>query len=139
MFETQKKKGNNMEITDNARNRMFSNKDLVRLIIPLIIEQMLTVTVGLADSIMTAYVGEEAVSGVSLVDSVMVLMINLFSALATALLRSFSIGSHAALGVFMMMAIASPASLPRIRSQISLIFRGVMRTLRTIALASMLL
>ena len=51
-----------MEITDNARNRMFSNKDLVRLIIPLIIEQMLTVTVGLADSIMTANVGEEAVS-----------------------------------------------------------------------------
>ena len=47
-----------MEITDNARNRMFSNKDLVRLIIPLIIEQMLTVTVGLADSIMTANVGE---------------------------------------------------------------------------------
>ena len=72
-----------MEITDSARNRMFSNKDLVRLIIPLIIEQMLTVTVGLADSIMTANVGEEAVSGVSLVDSVMVLMINLFSALAT--------------------------------------------------------
>lgn len=63
-----------MEITDSARNRMFSNKDLVRLIIPLIIEQMLTVTVGLADSIMTANVGEEAVSGVSLVDSVMVLM-----------------------------------------------------------------
>ena len=55
-----------MEITDSARNRMFSNKDLVRLIIPLIIEQMLTVTVGLADSIMTANVGEEAVSGVSL-------------------------------------------------------------------------
>lgn len=72
-----------MEITDSARNRMFSNEDLVRLIIPLIIEQMLTVTVGLADSIMTANVGEEAVSGVSLVDSVMVLMINLFSALAT--------------------------------------------------------
>lgn len=58
-----------MEITDDARNRMFSNKDLVRLIIPLIIEQMLTVTVGLADFIMTANVGEEAVSGVSLVDS----------------------------------------------------------------------
>ena len=50
-----------MEITDDARNRMFSNEDLVRLIIPLIIEQMLTVTVGLADSIMTANVGEEAV------------------------------------------------------------------------------
>ena len=32
-----------MEITDSARNRMFSNKDLVRLIIPLIIEQMLKI------------------------------------------------------------------------------------------------
>ena len=72
-----------MENTDNVPNRMFSNKDLAKLIIPLIIEQMLTVTVGLADSIMTSSVGEEAVSGVSLVDSVMVLMINLFSALAT--------------------------------------------------------
>ena len=72
-----------MENTDNVPNRMFSNKDLAKLIIPLIIEQMLTVTVGFADSIMTSSVGEEAVSGVSLVDSVMVLMINLFSALAT--------------------------------------------------------
>ena len=72
-----------MENTDNIPNKMFSNKDLAKLIIPLIIEQMLTVTVGLADSIMTSSVGEEAVSGVSLVDSVMVLMINLFSALAT--------------------------------------------------------
>ena len=72
-----------MENADNVPNRIFSNKDLAKLIIPLIIEQMLTVTVGLADSIMTSSVGEEAVSGVSLVDSVMVLMINLFSALAT--------------------------------------------------------
>ena len=61
-----------MENTDNVPNRMFSNKDLAKLIIPLIIEQMLTVTIGLADSIMTSSVGEEAVSGVSLVDSVMV-------------------------------------------------------------------
>lgn len=66
-----------------SKQRLFSNQDLVRLIIPLIIEQMLTVTVGLADSIMIANVGEAAVSGVSLVDSIMVLLINVFAALAT--------------------------------------------------------
>ncbi|MDD4371395.1 MAG: MATE family efflux transporter [Anaerostipes sp.] len=62
---------------------MFTNKDLRKLIIPLIVEQTLTVTVGLADSIMISSVGEAAVSGVSLVDSVMILLINMFAALAT--------------------------------------------------------
>lgn len=65
------------------RKELFTNKDLKKLIIPLIIEQLLTVTVGLADSIMISSVGEAAVSGVSLVDSIMILLINMFSALAT--------------------------------------------------------
>ena len=54
-----------------------------KLIIPLIIEQFLQIFVGLADSIMVASVGEAAVSGVSLVDSVFILFINIFAALAT--------------------------------------------------------
>ncbi|MDO5424040.1 MAG: MATE family efflux transporter [Eubacteriales bacterium] len=62
---------------------MFSNKQLKQLIVPLLVEQLLAVTVGLADSVMIAGVGEAAVSGVSLVDTVMVLLINIFSALAT--------------------------------------------------------
>ena len=64
-------------------NRLFSRKDLVCLIIPLIVDQFLQVAVGLSDSIMVARVGEAAVSGVSLVDTVMLLIINIFTALAT--------------------------------------------------------
>ncbi len=62
---------------------MFSKKDLMKLIIPLIIEQFLLVTVGLADSMMVSNVGEAAVSGVSLVDSINILLIGLFSAMST--------------------------------------------------------
>lgn len=62
---------------------MFSRQDLIKLIIPLIIEQALAVTVGLVDSMMVSSVGEAAVSGVSLVDSINTLIIGLFAALAT--------------------------------------------------------
>lgn len=62
---------------------LFDNKALRALIIPLIIEQLLALLVGMADSIMVASVGEAAVSAVSLVDTVFILMINIFSALAT--------------------------------------------------------
>lgn len=62
---------------------LFDNHALTVLIIPLIIEQLLAVLVGMADSIMVASVGEAAVSGVSLVDSIMILLINVFAALAT--------------------------------------------------------
>ena len=62
---------------------LFDNKALTALIVPLIVEQLLAVLVGMADSIMVANVGEAAVSGVSLVDNIMVLLINIFAALAT--------------------------------------------------------
>lgn len=69
--------------SDIRKNYLFTNKDLVRLLIPLIIEQFLAVAVGMADSIMVASVGESAVSAVSLADSVIILLINIFAALAT--------------------------------------------------------
>ena len=71
------------KVSTDKKNYLFDNKALAALIIPLIVEQLLAVLVGMADSIMVASVGEAAVSGVSLVDNIMVLLINAFSALAT--------------------------------------------------------
>ncbi len=62
---------------------MFSKSDLKKLLIPLIIEQFLSVLVGMADVIMVAGVGEAAVSGVSLVDAINLLIIQCLLALAT--------------------------------------------------------
>ena len=68
----------------NQKEKMlYSNGDLKKLIIPLIIEQTLAIAVGMADTIMVSAAGEAAVSGVSLVDTVNILLINVFSALAT--------------------------------------------------------
>ena len=64
-------------------NVEFSKEDLRRLIVPLVIEQLLAITVGLFDSVMVSQVGEAAISAVSLVDTVNVLLVNAFSALAT--------------------------------------------------------
>lgn len=72
-----------MKSKADRRDYLFDNKALVTLIVPLVVEQFLAVLVGMADSIMIASVGEAAVSGVSLVDNIMVLFINIFAALAT--------------------------------------------------------
>ena len=60
---------------------IFTRKSLIQLIIPLILEQTLSVTIGMADTLMVAVCGEAAVSGISLVDSINLLLINLLSAL----------------------------------------------------------
>ena len=62
---------------------LFSASALRQLIIPLILEQLLAMTVGLAAVVMITKVGEAAVSGVSLVDSLNVLIISILSALCT--------------------------------------------------------
>ena len=62
---------------------MFDSRFLKSLIIPLLVETLLSVTIGLMDTIMVAGVGEHAVSGVSLIDSISALFIFLFSAFAT--------------------------------------------------------
>lgn len=62
---------------------IFNRQALVRLILPLLAEQFLSVTMGMADTLMVSGVGEAAVSSVSLVDSLNILIIQILSALAT--------------------------------------------------------
>lgn len=78
-----------------TENRLFSKKDLRKLIIPLILEQTLAITVGMADTMMISSAGEAAVSGVSLVDMFNNLIISVLAALATggAVVTSQCIGA----------------------------------------------
>ncbi len=62
--------------------RLFTKKGLLALIVPLIIESALSLVVGMIDSVMVSSAGEAAVSGVSLIDTVMVLIFYIFSAMA---------------------------------------------------------
>ena len=66
-----------------TEQRLFSNQRLIRLIIPLVIEQALTILVGMCDGVMVSSVGEAAISGVSLVDMINNVILVLFAALAT--------------------------------------------------------
>lgn len=74
---------------------MFSSEQLQKLIYPLIIEQVLAITVGMVDTVMISYAGESAMSGVSLVDMINTLMINIFIAVSTggAVILSQYLGS----------------------------------------------
>lgn len=65
------------------RERLFSNGDLRRLIVPLVVDQVLVRTVGMVDTMMISSVGEAAISGVSLVDMINMLINAVFAAIAT--------------------------------------------------------
>lgn len=62
---------------------LFSNQSLKKLIWPLIVEQILIMIVGMADTMMVSYAGEAAISGVGLVDMVNNLIITVLAAIAT--------------------------------------------------------
>lgn len=64
------------------QQHLFSNRDLRKLLVPIIVEQLLNSLMGTADTVMVSNVGPEAISAVSLVDSINVLIIQAFSALA---------------------------------------------------------
>ena len=77
-------------------NEMFSNEKLKKMIVPLLLEQLLVMFVGLADTLVISYAGEAAVSGVSLVNQFNTIFIYLFTALASggAVVISQYIGRH---------------------------------------------
>ena len=68
---------------DPKSGYLFSNRALAALILPLILEQTLAITVGMADTMMVASVGEAGVSGVSLMDMINNLIFSVLAALAT--------------------------------------------------------
>ncbi len=72
-----------MRTKENQHGTIYSNKDLRSLILPLVMEQLLAILVGMLDTVMISGVGEAAVSGVSLVDNINILVINIFAAMAT--------------------------------------------------------
>lgn len=65
------------------KNYIFTNRDLKLLIAPLLVEQVLAISVGMVDTMMISYAGESAIAGVALVDLINVLLINVFAAIAT--------------------------------------------------------
>lgn len=72
-----------MHTKEEVQGTFYSNADLKKLILPLIMEQLLAILVGMLDTVMISGVGEAAVSGVSLVDNINILVIQVFAALAT--------------------------------------------------------
>ena len=111
----------------NNSDHIYSNLDLKKLLIPIIVEQLLSCLMGTVDTMMVSNVGSAAISAVSLVDSINVLVIQALSALAAggAILCSQYLGSHneknanhAARQVLLVMAVLSTAL-----SLLCLIFR----------------
>ena len=74
---------NRAKIQISKQRQIFTNKNLKNLIIPLIIEQLLVLLVGIADTLMVSYAGEAAVSGVSLVNQLNNVFLYIFNALAS--------------------------------------------------------
>ncbi len=83
MEMTMRKRSRQKDKRHESAGWLFSNRDLLKLFWPLIIEQILVMIVGVADTMMVSQAGEAAVSGVGLVDMVANLIITVFGALAT--------------------------------------------------------
>ena len=76
---------NKKEIINPARPHapMFTKRQIWALLIPLMIDQLLNSLMGTVDTMMVSNAGSAAISAVSLVDAINVLLINVFAAMAT--------------------------------------------------------
>ena len=66
----------------DQQQHIFTNRMIRNLLIPVVLEQLLNSIMGTADTMMVSNVGSAAISAVSLVDSINVLVIQAFSTLA---------------------------------------------------------
>lgn len=64
------------------QKHIFTNRALSAILIPVVIEQALNSLMGIADTMMVSNVGASAISAVSLVDTINILVIQVFSAMA---------------------------------------------------------
>lgn len=82
--------------TANVHKPIFTNRELISLSVPIIIESVLAIITGMADSAMVSSAGEAATGGVSLVDQVMILLVLLFSSIASGgvVVTSQYLGNH---------------------------------------------
>ena len=69
--------------TIEPSRQRFSNTGLIKLIVPIVIEQLLVMLVGIADTLMVSYAGEAAVSGVSLVNQLNNVFVFIFGSVAS--------------------------------------------------------
>ena len=74
---------------------LYPTKAMFALLIPIVIEQFLNSLMGMMDTMMVSNVGSEAISAVSLVDSINILIIQVFAAMASgaAIICSQYLGS----------------------------------------------
>lgn len=75
------KERDTFRMSDNGK--IFSRQSLIKLILPLLAEQLLAVSVGLVDTLMVSQAGDAAISGVALVDNINRLIIQVLAAIAT--------------------------------------------------------
>ena len=61
--------------------RIFSRKEIYKIVVPILLQNLLGIAIGMIDSMMISNKGEEAFAGVSLVSSLDTVLITLFSAL----------------------------------------------------------
>lgn len=80
LYQSKNQKGTGKQFLGNV---LFTNRDLGRMVVPLFLEQLLVLLVGVIDTLMVSYCGEAAVSGVSLVNQFNTIFIYLFTALAS--------------------------------------------------------
>ncbi|MBP3332528.1 MAG: MATE family efflux transporter [Clostridia bacterium] len=62
---------------------LFSRRDIVKIALPMMIQQILAVTIGMVDTMMVTEAGEAAVSGVSLVNTLDTMLVYAFISLVT--------------------------------------------------------